>query len=492
MKRFLSCLMVLALLCTAATFASAADEIPTIKVAYMITMNPAEDRDLVQAEINRVLLEKGLNVQIEFICIDFASWGTQINLLLTDGSVDLFNCSFMSKMSVLVDNGSIAELDSLLDEYGQGIQDTLGEYLECGKIGEHYYGAPKLNAYSSAPCFVMNKNMADAAGINKDDITDLDSLTEALKKVKAAYPDVTALSTGVNGGIYDPNGVDLLGTDKAYACLMLEDGSNDLTVTNFYATDTFLKYLEYGKTWVENGFIRKDAINGQESSFSGMHSEEAFGTFAGYASEEISDSVYSTAFAMPIQTAMLAETPWVTTDNVTGMTWCISELSKNKEASMIFLNALFTDPDIANLCCNGIEGVHYVVTDEGNITFATAEQNSLTTGWPSGMGTFWPNICITYPWAPSTKATYDAWLASNESCSKSPALGFTFDSTNVADEIAACNNVVSKYYNTLMLNIGDTQALLADFLGELEQSGVNDIIAEKQAQLDAWAELNGK
>lgn len=489
MKRLLSCFLTLVLICSGISFASA-QEVPTIKVAYMITMNAAADRDKVQAEINRVLTEKGLNVQIEFVCIDFASWGQQINLLLSDGSIDLFNCCFMTSVGDLAANGSIAPIDDLLDQYGQGIRETLGDYLNCAKVGEHIYGAPKLAAYSLAPGFLMNKEMAAKAGINKDDITDLDTLTEALKKVKATYPDITAISTGTNGSLYDPTGLDLLGSEKAYASLKLVKGSTDLTVSNYYASDDFKKLLTYGKTWSDLGFIRKDAINGQEASFSGMHSGEAFGTFVGYASEEISESINASAFSFDISSAMLSESPWVTSDNVTGMTWCIPELSKNKEAAMIFLNALFTDPDIANLCCNGIEGEHYVVTDQGNITFAKADQDALTTGWPSGMGTFWPNMLITYPWSPDKADTYQLWKESNNTCEKSPALGFVFDPTNVVDEIAACNNAVSKYYNVLMLNIGDTDTLLSEFLTDLDQSGVNDIIAEKQSQLNEWAKSN--
>ena len=37
-----------------------------------------------------------------------------------------------------------------------------------------------------------------------------------------------------------------------------------------------------------------------------------------------------------------------------------------------------------------------------------------------------------------------------------------------------------------MLDIGDTDALLDAFLQDLKNAGVDDIIAEKQAQLDAW------
>ena len=192
------------------------DEITTIVMPYMLTMNPAEDRDLVQAAMNEKLLEKGYPVQVEFMCIDFSSWGQQINLLLTDGQIDLFNCSFMESVGSLANKGALAPLDDLLNEYGQGIRDTLGDYLVCGKVGEITYGTPKLAAYGNAPMYVMNQEMLDNAGISRDDITDLDTLTDALKEIHKLYPEVTMISTGAGGGIYDPSGLDWLGSDKPY------------------------------------------------------------------------------------------------------------------------------------------------------------------------------------------------------------------------------------------------------------------------------------
>ena len=58
------------------------EEVTTITMPVMITMNPCEDRDKVQEELNKKLLEKGYPVQVNFLFIDFSSWGQQIDLLL--------------------------------------------------------------------------------------------------------------------------------------------------------------------------------------------------------------------------------------------------------------------------------------------------------------------------------------------------------------------------------------------------------------------------
>lgn len=486
MKKAVSWLLTLVLLLGGATLAIAQEDVATVQVAYMITMNPAEERAMVQDAINELLAEKNLGIQVELVCIDFASWNTQINLLLTDGGVDLFNSAWVSSLSVLADNGSIAPVDDFLAEYGQGIVDTLGDYLACAEVDGQLYGTPKVDAYSNAPMFMMRKDMADEAGIDPEAVTDLATLTEALKLVHEKFPDMTTISTGANGDYFISYDTDFLGTEDPLGVLMLSSDSDDLTVVNYYETDQFKEDLAYAAQWAELGFFRKDALNSQDGAFSFMADGEAFGGFTYYCSEDACIAVQENNLGYEIYACQLSDTPWARTSNVTGMTWCIPALSQNQEGAMIFLNELFTNPELSNLVCSGIEGVHYVQTGEGNITYAEG-LDAMTTGWPSGMGSFWPNLLITEPWAPSPAGIYDEWLASNETCGQSPALGFAFNAAPVADEVSACANVVDKYYSAMMLNIGDTEQMLADFLSELENAGIEDIIAEKQAQLDAWA-----
>lgn len=485
MKKTLALLLALAMMLTSISFATA-EETETIQVAYLLAMNAAEQKEMVQDAVNDLLAEEGYNFKIEFVCIDFASWSTQINLMLTDGSIDLFNAAFMPSISVLADNGSIAPVDELFDTYGQGIEEALGDYIDCARVDGVLYGAPKVNAFSSALMFVMRKDICDELGIDPETITDFNTLTATLQTVKAAYPDMTMISNGNGGAYMDVYAADLLGTEYPLGCLLLGEDPDSLAVQNYYNSDTFKTLLANAKTWSDNGFFMKDPLNAQDGSMAYISNGQAFGSFVSYSDEDTAVSVQQKALGQEIYAAQITTPSWATSSNVNGMTWCIAALSEHQVAATLFLNELFTNAKLSNLVCNGIEGVHYVITDEGNITFADG-LDAVSTGWPSGMGTFWPNICITHPWAPDPANEYENWLASNETCSKSPALGFTFDSSVVSDEVSACSTIVDKYVTALLLNIGDTDALYQSFLSELDAAGINDIIAAKQAQLDAWS-----
>ena len=53
--------------------------------------------------------------------------------------------------------------------------------------------------------------------------------------------------------------------------------------------------------------------------------------------------------------------------------------------------------------------------------------------------------------------------------------------------MTACVNVVNQYNLPLLAGIVDYEEVLPQFLAALEDAGIDKIIAEKQAQLDAWA-----
>lgn len=69
---------------------------------------------------------------------------------------------------------------------------------------------------------------------------------------------------------------------------------------------------------------------------------------------------------------------------------------------------------------------------------------------------------------------------------KSKAFGFSFDITNVADQYTACSNIMDKYFKALFPGSVDPESTIEQAEAEMEAAGLNDIIAEKQTQLDSY------
>ena len=73
---------------------------------------------------------------------------------------------------------------------------------------------------------------------------------------------------------------------------------------------------------------------------------------------------------------------------------------------------------------------------------------------------------------------------------RSTAFGFTFDSSTVKTQYTAVNNVINQYLPGLRCGSLDPETELPKFQQSLKDAGIDEIIAEKQKQLDAWAAEN--
>ena len=113
-------------------------------------------------------------------------------------------------------------------------------------------------------------------------------------------------------------------------------------------------------------------------------------------------------------------------------------------------------------------------------------------GYYGNLSFFIGNQYLSYVWDTYDPDTRAQSLEINENATYSPLIGFTFDSSDYANEISAVTNVVSEYNNTLVSGMADDpEALLEEFRERLDSSGMTTLVAGVQEQLDAWIAENG-
>ena len=460
-------------------------EVPTIKIAYNI-MIPATDEEAIEEKVNEIMVEKA-GAKIDFVGVEFANVQTQYNLMLTggDNTVDLFNSFWYTTESNLVANGQVMDLDDLLASDGQGILDIysgdMADYLECGKINGKQYGIPCVYAFECENLYEVRKEDSDAAGIDWSSVTDLDSLTDAMVSMKEANPDHYYVP-GSTDPYWVPKSIDYLG-DTNYLGVLL-DPVNSTTVENYYESDYFKDFLEHVKVWKEKDLISPDPLSNINPTLMNILAGVAHGTPGYNWDAQAGIGATSKQYNMEMVGTAITE-PLATTGEVTTYMWHMSTFCTNPEAAMRVLNVMYTDPEVAQLCANGIEGLDYVLNDEGKMEYPN--ENGLSgIGWGAASMAFWPNVTLCPSWSYEDDDQYGLMATKRESAKKSLALGFQFDSTPVADQMTACANVVAQYYNPIMLGETDIDKALPEFQQALKDAGIDDIIAEKQAQLDAW------
>lgn len=468
---------------------SDSESIPVVKMAYAVVF-PSPDEKAIEDELNKILREKA-RAEIDLVGIEFGNWATQLNLMLTGGgadSLDLFSSFWYTSVSNLVSNGQVMKLDDLLANEGSDIKglfkDGLEEILGCGVVNGAQYGIPCMYSYSTENLYYARTEDVAKANIDWSQVNSIDTMSDAILKIKAANPDKYYIP-GATEPYWIPKSIDYLG-DTNYLGV-LTNPTESTTVENYYESEYFLNFLGHVKKWKEAGVFSPDPLSNSNPTLMNLLMGVANGT-PGYA-WDAAVSMKSTIAQNGIDLEGTNVTKALsTTSDATTYMWHISSFSKNPEAAMRILNVLYTDADAAQLIANGIEGLEYVLNEDGQMVYPEGKNGMADLGWAAASMAYWPNVMLCKTWAWEPKDIYARMLEKNKTCDKSLALGFSFDSSKVTDQMTACANVVAQYYTPLMYGEVDIDSTLVDFQTALKKAGIDDIIAEKQAQLNTWLE----
>lgn len=78
----------------------------------------------------------------------------------------------------------------------------------------------------------------------------------------------------------------------------------------------------------------------------------------------------------------------------------------------------------------------------------------------------------------------------NEKAEPSVLLGFTLDTTSIADELANCIQIAERYKGELLTGTADPEVMVPQMMKELRAAGFDKIVAEAQSQVDAFMATN--
>lgn len=447
----------------------------------------SKDLELVQDELSTYLTEK-INATIELKPIDWGAWSDKTNLMFTSNDkFDLiFTASYLAYNSNSI-KGQYLELNGLLDQYGQGIIETLGpDWIKGSQINGKSFAVPTLKEFAGAAGILFRKDLIDKYSIDLDSINTLEDLTPVFQQIKDNEPGVTPLVaagslnlTGMIGGYSLDNLGDTLG--------VLDPDSGDLKVVNILETEKVQNAIQLMRKWNLAGYVNKDAANIKDDQLYNLMKAGKGFAFA-VPAKPGKDAEMSTQLGVELVQKDFLK-PQTTTAEATGAMLAVSRTSDNPERAMMFLNLLYTDPYLINLLDFGIEGTHFVRSAD-NILDYPEGVTAQTTGYNPGTAWMFGNQMNTYLWSNEDPQKWEKFKAFNESSTKSPALGFVWDPTNVKNEVAACANVKTEFNAPLFTGSIDPEKYLPQYIQKMKEAGLDKIIAEKQKQLDEWAASN--
>lgn len=452
-------------------------DVETVKI-YVPTSGAFDELDEVTKAINDITVNE-INVEVEFHPYQFGQWFQQYSLFLS-GTEDIDILANYGGFESAVSQGAAYDLTDLLQEYGQDIIAMEGDYLKSGEINGTQYAVPIYASYAWTMGIIYRADVVRELGL-EDKVAAVKSIEdwgEILAAVKEAKPEMTPFVTNTtNAPTFNYGLWDSLNDD--YGVLM--DGGKTSEVVNLFETSEYAELCNTVHDWYVNGYSSKD-IATQTDAFTTLTQNDA--AFSTLGQTDFNTSYYqSTTTGKEIGAIQLSDPAARTYDNVC---FTVMSNSKHAEAAVKFMNLWFSNKDLGTLISYGVEGKHYNLDENGMGVYLDG-MSATNCGYHLGTGISNTNRIR---WSSENPQYAELLIESNNSAQKSTALGFSFDTENVTNEITQLDNVCSKYRIGLECGALDPATALPEFIQELKNAGIETVITEKQNQLNAWLEAN--
>ncbi len=495
MRKLLS--LVLALAMVLALVPSAMADDYTLDIYWVGNGDNEAVRQGVEAAVN-AYVEPLIGAKVSYHIVGWGDWNDKaINALQSGEKMDLIFTADWEGYGVEVSGGLLMPLDDLLEQYGQGIKETLPQtFLDGVKVNGVLYGIPTNKELCVPEGVVINKTAANAIGWDvqpeDENIKSLADLEPYFAKYKEMFPDkYPYLMDGQAGRWPDepwcPDWAGMGTNSIAMKMAKGEDGNFDETIYSIFATPEQEEHIRLMYDWGQKGYIDPDTAL---TSFD-YNATFGRGDFLAYALPLKGNNIkgaemYQANATTEFEFVEITMQPkYVVTTHAGGSMFAIPVTCKNPEAAMKYINLMHSDKELVNLMLFGAEGQNYNKIDDNTVE-VIADAN-----WYGVHGGAWTvgNTLLQYVTKgedPEKNALLQSYA---DDAIATASLGFRFVKDNVADQIAAVDAVVSEMANPLMCGQVDPDdpALGIEALkAALTDAGMNEVLAEVQTQYDAW------
>ncbi len=463
--------------------ASESEDAYTVDMYLSIPSEVPKGMDRVLEKVNEITM-KELNMKLNLTYISFATATTQMPLMLSSG--EEFDIYFGGSATApsYVNSGYLMNLEDLLPAVEDTLKASYGGDVTWASVNGYIYGIPMHKDLVFQPTIFFAKDVLEKHGLVEEAgaLSSLEEIDAFFEKVAALEPDMWMTAPEVNGRmktiLYDGLG------DYFGVIMDLENGAK---VENLFETEEFYEYCNYMHKWFENGWVSQSAATDTESYYSYIKSGQALSFFSDFSHPLSLTDQQANCGGKELLMVTIGP-KYQTTETATQFCYCIPAASADPQKAMEMINFMANSPEINNLLNWGIEGEDYVVTEDGHAAFPEGKDAS-SVGYHLDAGWTLPNQFLCYPWEGRDLDIYDQMKEyNNTDVLHSKALGLQWDSSDVSNELAAVTNVRDKYYMEIVTGSVDPEEYIPIFNEELYAAGLDKIIAEKQAQLDAFLE----
>lgn len=455
---------------------------------YYNSANPPQDMEAVNARVNLLLKSKLPNTTIDIIPYIAAEYTTKVTAAIIAGTkFDIcFTSPEINPYLVNVQREAFLPIEQLMADFAPVTKASIPEELmeqtrykgkSYAVLNEQIY--PRTYSMNFRNATVIKKYLDENFnGITTDEIytvltpeySSFDFVRDYLEWLKETgygnggkIHQIDTASTMQNNYGFDDLGTGM-GTPGVVKLdsITEENGKYTATVVNQFETAEYEEMISYVYELKEAGYLNPNLAEANYDIVAENNWKPGYRTGN---TGKLGVPMYFTTYIMGTMNA-------------------ISSTSENPARVMKFLELLRTDADIHNAIQYGIEGEHYILDDENEnriAEFLGTGYNNAQFGW--GLGSEF--ISLLQPNQPD-----DLWeqvKTINKETEMTPLIGFQFDPTPVRQKIADCSSVASEYMTALQQGqYKDKNVALAEFRSKLKKAGCDEVIAEKQRQLNEF------
>ena len=496
MRKILSLVLALAMLLGMCSFA-AADEVVTLD--WYVLETPLAGNQKVWDAINDYMEEK-IGVRINFHYITSDEYASKLQPILMSGQkIDIVNVNGQLNYVEWAKKGAFVAMDDLL-QYAPKTAELVGEdFFNAMRIDGKVYAIPSVKDSVQMYSARYNKTLCDDLGLTiPTEVNGFRDLVDFLYEAKVArdakypelseagipmlreYPDITKWIQ------YDEIN-DLIGTNVAGVAGVAAAAADGSEVFSIFQTE---EYAEMCRTYAQ---MRYDGIfyDGDVWNYDQDRLMTKNYVFMGIGSGWVECAQYADD---PLQKRWESVmVPFV--DNIAMTTYlhaaanAISANCAHPEKAMQALELINTDEFVATALRFGLEGDYYTVNEDGTLnTDGTLNANN-------DYNFYWYGAqfgAVVYSKVPASKGTaqFMETLAAANAKAKAGNMGFIFDPTPVQNELAACSAKIDEYNTNLKFgklgSMEEIEASLEAFDKALTEAGIDKVVAECQAQLNAF------
>lgn len=478
MKRLVSLVLALVMALSLASFAHAEEPVELRWLLYTVDYAP-KDLDMVAEKLNEMSAKDiGVTVKFEYVTRD------QVSLIVNSGEYfDLcYTSSTFNDFATNAANGIFLDLTDSVRTQTPELFRSIPEMLwDATAVNGHNYAVPILKDYAVEVFWRLDPAaFVDELGMTIPETMSFADIEPYLEAYKAAHPDAYPMYCKRNGPDSNENQVNWIMKD-IMLCTEFVDADDPeaykvkLALEVDDVTDRY--YLMH--KWYELGYINPDAATTNSvpnTQYSPVRSGQGW-----FGAEPIWEGQVGHR-----QVISRYVGPYLTTSSVQGAMTAVSAASNHAEEALKYIEYCNTNVAYRTMLRYGLEGVHYNFNADGTVTRTEQgaqnynplaySQASYAIGPMEGEGSdnqMWQKVFDSYA---------DAKVSNT--------IGFNFDDENVEMEVAACLAVWGNYASELRTGTSDPAVVLPKLISELETAGIREVIAEAQAQLDAWVAEN--